>query len=306
MFTRITSSIVIVTFNTKELTRNCLTSLHPACRGLSSEVIVVDNNSFDGTSAMIRSEFPEVVLVPNPRNVGFAAANNQGISGSKGEYILCLNSDTILREDALRNTLDFMRSHPEASIVGVRLLNKDGTIQQSCRSFPSVLNVFSEAFFLYKILPKNRVLGKYYLGWFTYDEVQEVDVILGAFMMIRRSVFDKIGLFDERFFIFTEETDFCLRASRAGLKTYFYPGAEVIHLGGQSAEQDPQRMFRDIYRTQIYLFRKHYASLEYVFMVLFRTIGVAIRVIVYALIGLLLVKPGYFRKSKYYLMVFFN
>lgn len=299
----ITLSIIIVTYNTREITRECLLSIRATSGSISKEVIVIDNNSDDGTSTMIRSVFPEVILISNSRNVGFAAANNQGLAIARGEYILLLNPDTVLKENALQSTMAFLSNHPEASIVGCRLLNPDGTVQPSCRSFPSVPNLFFEAFFLYRLFPRNTLIGKYYLGWFTYDRVQEVDVVLGAFMMIRRSVFEKIGLFDERFFMYTEETDFCLRAKRAGLKTYFYPGGEVIHLGGKSAEQDPQKMFRDIYRTQLYLFRKHYSSPEYVVMGLLKAAGVALRVVVYAAIGVVTLQFAYIRKSRYYLGV---
>jgi len=294
-------SIIVVSYNTVELLKDCLRSIYRNREALSLEVIVVDNGSWDGSAEMLNREFPDVHLIRNQENRGFAAANNQGIRIAKGEYILLLNPDTVLLEGSLGETLQFMKSHPEAGIVGVRLLNQDGTIQQSCRSFPTVLNVLFEALFLYKVFPRSRLVGKYYMGWFNYDRVQEVDVVLGAFMMVRRSVFEKIGMFDEQFFMFTEETDFCIRAKRTGLKTYFFPGAEVIHVGGQSAEQDPERMFREIYHTQLYLFRKHYRFPDCHLMVLLRVAGMAIRVILYAFYGLVALKPVYLRKSKYYL-----
>ncbi len=299
-------SIIIVSYNTREHLQSCLRSILETSEGFSYEIVVIDNNSRDGSADLVGQEFRSVRLIRNSTNNGFAAANNQGFAIATGEYLLLLNPDTIVRRDSLRNTLDFMKRHPEASIVGCRLLNEDGTIQRSCRSFPSVLNLFFEASFLYKLFPKNSLIGKYYLGWFTYDKVKEVDVVLGAFMMIRRSVFERIGNFDEKFFMFTEETDFCIRAKRAGLRTFFYPGAEVVHLGGQSAGQESQRMYRDIYRTQLYLFRKHFSHFEYVLMALLRAAGVAVRVLVYAMFGVFARKPAYLQKSRFYFGILFR
>ncbi|MGI0009981.1 MAG: glycosyltransferase family 2 protein, partial [Nitrosopumilaceae archaeon] len=193
-------SIIIINYNTRDLLRACLKSVFQKTQDLDFEMIVVDNASVDGSLEMVEQEFPQVKKICNAENRGFAAANNQAIKQANSEYILLLNSDTEVLDGAINKTIEFMKQRPETSIVGCKLLNPDGTLQPSCRSFPSVWNLFTESFFLYKAFKRTKLFGKYYMSFFDHTSIREVDVVMGAFMLIRREVIDAIGLFDEDYF----------------------------------------------------------------------------------------------------------
>lgn len=222
-------SIVIVSYNTKKLTLKCLESVFKETKDVSLEVFIVDNASSDGSVLTIRKEFPQVSLIVNKENLGFARANNQAIKQAKGRYILLLNSDTEVLENALGEMVAFMGSHKDIGILGPKLLNSDSTLQPSAESFPSLSTQIYEVFLLSKIFPKSKEFGKLHLSWWDFDSGREVDKITGAAFLIRREVIEKIGLLDENFFMYYEEVDFCKRAKEAGFKVYFYPKAKVTH-----------------------------------------------------------------------------
>lgn len=251
-------SIIIVNYNTSDLLINCINSIYENAGSINFETIVIDNNSTDDSVARVRKLLPQIKIIVNDQNVGFAKANNQAIKKSVGEVILLLNSDTVILDKAIDKSYQFLRDYPDAGIVSCKLLNPDRSLQPSCRSFPSVLNYFSESFFLYKLLPHSRIFGKPYMTFFKYDEIKKVDVVMGAFMMIRRNVFNDIGFLDEDFFMYSEETDFCLRAHRQGWGIYFYPDAEIIHLGGGSSAQLPTKMFLELHKSQMRFCYKHH------------------------------------------------
>jgi len=230
---RVVVSIILVNHNTREILRKCLKSIGKQTKGIAYEIILVDNNSTDGSAEMVQGEFPAVQLIRNSENRGFAAANNQGISRACGDYTLLLNSDTEVLDGAIQRTLEFMERHPEAGVVGCKLLNRDGTLQPSCRSFPSVLNLFTESFFLYIIFKRSNLFGKYHMTFFNHESIREVDVVKGAYMMIRKEVFDRVGLFDESYFMYAEEMDFCYRAKKSG--PFF---RESTHHKGDTPESD--------------------------------------------------------------------
>jgi GT2 family glycosyltransferase len=269
------------------------------------ETIVVDNASTDGSREMLAIEFPQVKAVCNDINRGFAAANNQGIRLAQGRYILLLNSDTIILDWAVEKVLGYMIEHPEASIVGCKLLNREGTLQPSCRSFPSLWYLFSEASFLYLLFKRTQIFGEYHMSNFDHDSARRVDFVMGAFMMIKREVFERAGLLDETYFMYTEETDFCYRAAQQGFQVHFTPSAQIVHYGGGSTETR-QSYFDQIHLTQILFIRKHFRGIKKYFGVLLKQFGIALRVLVYGLIGLLCDNRSLRQKSLIYAKVLYK
>lgn len=252
-------SVIIVNFNTKDILKNCIDSIIRESSNFSYEIIVVDNGSTDGSTAMVKENFPEAKLVENRENIGFAAANNQGVQIAKGKFILFLNSDTVIIDNAIKGTLDFMRQKDDIGIVGCKLLNSDMTLQPSCYFFPSLFRHT----LVQKAIPRILVPRKFHdhienmITRWDYGHMRDVDYVRGAFLMIRRSVFEEIGLLDEDFFMYGEEADFCWRVKDFGWRVVFFPGASVIHLGGASVKlkghEIMQRTVSDL------LFRKkHY------------------------------------------------
>lgn len=253
-------SLIIVNYNTRELLRQCLRSLRHARISLTIETFVIDNASRDGSAEMVAQEFAEVKLMQNAANAGFAAANNQGLRRGRGEYLLLLNSDTEVRPGALEHCVAFFRAHPDAGIVGCKLLNADGSVQPSCESFLSLPLLFYESFFLEKFFPHNRVFGRRAMTYFDYDRALPVDYVKGAFLMIRRRAFEDIGLLDERFFFYAEEMDWCYRARAKGWEVYFTPEAEVLHYGGQSGDPLSPAIFVQLQRARYQFYRKHHGA----------------------------------------------
>ena len=247
-------SIIIVNWNTRELLARCLASIYQHPPRVPFEVIVVDNASSDGSAAMVRERFPQVRLIENQENVGFAKGNNQAIAASQGKYILLLNSDTVVLPQALNRLIDFIETHPRAGMAGPRLLNPDGSLQPSCTPFPTLAREAWRLFHGYRIKP----LAEYPMA--TWDEItpREVDVLMGACLLVRREVIDQIGLLDEAFFMYSEEVDWCLRTKRAGWLVWWVPQASVVHYGGQSSRQASEKMFLQLYRSKVLFFRKHY------------------------------------------------
>jgi GT2 family glycosyltransferase len=230
---------------------------------MTFEVIVVDNASSDSSADMIRSEFPRAELIANAENRGFAAANNQAITVAKGRYVLLLNSDTIVVDGALDEVVAFADLHPEAGIVTCRVLNKDWTLQPTCFMFPSVLNMFLWATYLSKVFATSRFFGRERMVWWHRDDVREVDVATGCFMLVRRQAIEQVGLLDERFFMYGEETDWCHRFKKAGWRILFTPDAEIIHLGGASTRQISSEMFLQYAKSMLLLFKKHKSWFSY-------------------------------------------
>ena len=250
-------SIIIVSWNTRDLLRDCLRSIYDQAGSTSLEVTVVDNGSSDGSAEMVKTEFPGVVLIQNAENRGFAAANNQGIKAARGRYVLLLNPDTALLNDALEKVMAFADSHSEAAVVGCRVLNLDRTLQPTCFMFPSLLNMLLSTIYLYKLFPKNRFFGRERMTWWDRNDFREVDVVTGCFMLVRRGAIEAVGLMDERFFMYGEETDWCYRFNQAGWKVMFTPTAEIIHLGGQSSKQVAVEMSLQLRAGILQFFRRN-------------------------------------------------
>jgi N-acetylglucosaminyl-diphospho-decaprenol L-rhamnosyltransferase len=245
-------SAVVVTLNALPWVQRALESV----RGC--ETVVVDHGSTDGTVDLVRTRFPHATLVEQG-NRGLGAGWNAGIERSRGEYVLLLNADAWLVADALERLVEFADSRPDAAYVGPRLRNADGTLQRSARAFPTVWRLATEYLFLRKLAPRSSALNAFYAGGFDHDEVREADWLMGACMLVRRAAIEEVGGLDERFFLFSEETDWCYRFRRAGWSVVFYPGAECVHVGGAT---HGGRFFREQVRSHLLFLEKHHGVRE--------------------------------------------
>ena len=255
-------SLVIINYNTKEFLGKCLKSIYENTHEISFEVFVVDNNSKDESTKMVKKEFPQVNLIKNEINVGFAKANNQAIRKSSGRYILLLNSDTLVSPNSLNMMKRFMDHHPQAGALGCKLLNPDLTLQPSCREFPSFVTLLFESTFLDQLFPSNKVIGRYKLSSWNHNEIREVDQPMGACLMVRRKTMEEVGLLDEGFHMFFEEVDWCYRIKKRGWKIYFLPEAKVIHYGGQSIRKVNFKMFFSWHKSRYRFFKKRYPNIS--------------------------------------------
>ncbi len=255
-------SIIIVSWKVKDLLQSCLKSIFEETENISFEVILIDNASQDGTVEMVREKFPSVLLMGSKENLGFAKGNNIAIPGAKGRYVLLLNPDTFILDRALEKMARFMDAHSEYDACGCKLLYPDGTLQESCRRFPGFWSQFFILLKLHNFFPRWACIGKYYMKDFKYDEVCEVDQVMGACLMARKGVFEKVGLLDEHFWAWFEEVDWCLRLKKTGGKLVFFPGAEIIHHKGQSFNQYWRRQW--LFNTSMLTyFKKHHSFLSY-------------------------------------------
>jgi GT2 family glycosyltransferase len=245
-------SIIIVNWNTKDFLLQSLESIAGIIENVQAEVIVVDNGSSDGSLIAVRERFPIFALIQNERNYGFAKAVNQGFQKASGNYLFLLNPDTRVKEGAIETLMAFMDAHPEAGVAGAQLLNPNGSKQNSIANFPSLATELLNKSLLRWLFP-DRFPGKER----TYSGPIEVDSVIGACMMVRREAIEEVGLLDEDYFLFLEETDWCYRMKKAGWKVYHVPQAEVIHFQGKSAEKDKKRAKIEYYRSRYHFFKKN-------------------------------------------------
>lgn len=252
-------STIIVNYNVKELLRKCLQSIFDFQKGLNFEVIVVDNHSEDQSTKMVQQYFPIVKLIDNKRNLGFSAASNQGIKESRGRYILLLNPDTEFTLDGISEMIMFMDSFPQVGICGPKMVDPRGETHFSARSFPSYLTaISSHQSILNRLFPHNPLSKKYLLKDQDRNQRKEVDWISGSCLLTKRSVFEKIGLLDEQFFIYVEDVDFCYRAKKAGFSVYYFPNSVVIHHIGKSTQKRKLAMLVEHHRSMYHFYRKHH------------------------------------------------
>jgi len=240
-------SVVVVTFNALPWVEQCLDSV------AGREVIVVDNGSTDGTVAFVRERYPDVRVIEQD-NRGMGGGNNTGMRAADGRYFFLLNSDAWVVDDAVDRLVRFADGHPDAAVVGPKLLNTDGTLQRSVRGEPSLWRLATEYLYIRKLAPHSRLLNPLYAGDFRHDAVREADWLFGPALLVRREAADAVGLFDERFFMFSEEVDWMTRFRRAGWKVLFFPDAEVVHVGGAS---HGGRLYVENLRGHLRLFDKH-------------------------------------------------
>lgn len=256
-------SVIIVNYNVKYYLEQCLEAVRRASQGLQIEVIVVDNLSTDGSIPYLRERFPGVTFIENKENVGFARANNQAIRMSAGKYVLLLNPDTIVAEYTLSDFIRFMDSHPEAGGAGAYMLRTDGTFApESRRGLPTPFVAFCKMSGLAALLPQSRVFGRYYMRYLNENEVNEIEIISGACMLLRREALDKVGLLDEDFFMYGEDIDLSYRILKGGYKNYFLP-TRMLHYKGESTEKSSFRYTYTFYQAMRLFFRKHYAHYSF-------------------------------------------
>lgn len=261
-------SVIIVNYNVKYFLEQTLNSIDAAAKSFYSvnqnfsfEIIVVDNNSVDGSSELIRKKFPHIHLIENKINSGFAKANNQALRISRGEYVLLLNPDTVLEENTFEKTIQFMDEHSEAGALGVKMVDGKGNfLPESKRGFPTPEVAFYKLFGLSKFFPQSKLFGKYHLGYLNENQIHEVDVLAGAFMLIRKKVLDEIGLLDEAFFMYGEDIDLSYRIKKAGYKNYYFPETRIIHYKGESTKKGSLNYVRMFYSAMDIFAKKHFSS----------------------------------------------
>lgn len=253
-------SVVIVSYNVKHFLEQCLYSVRAASTGIDAEIFVVDNASVDGSVKMVKEKFPEVKCIANQDNAGFAKANNQAIRQSTGEYILLLNPDTIIETDTFVKIIAFMDSHPDAGGLGVKMVDGTGKfLPESKRGLPTPGVAFCKVFGLSRLFPKSKTFNKYHLGYLDKDKTHQVEILAGAFMLMRKSVLDKVGLLDEAFFMYGEDIDLSYRIIKAGYHNYYYPDARIIHYKGESTKKGSLNYVFVFYNAMIIFARKHYS-----------------------------------------------
>ncbi len=256
-------SVAIVNWNTRDMLIDALASIYDAPPPFDYEVIVVDNASPDGSASAVADRFPQVNLIANVDNNGYAKGNNQAIECAKGAYILLLNPDVLLPVGGLAKVVAFMDEHSDAGALGVRQVHLDGRLQRSVRGFPTPLAVCCELLGLSRLFPRNTVFGAYRMTTFDYAHVAEVDQPMGTFLLLRRAVVEQIGGLDEAFPIFFNEVDWCLRCKRADWKIFFTPEVEIVHYGGASTAQVGAAMAWESRRGLLQFYAKHYGALRY-------------------------------------------
>jgi GT2 family glycosyltransferase len=251
-------SVIIVSWNVREYLKACLASIYRSRPGADIEVIVADNKSSDESPRMVEADFPQVKLIVNSANLGYARANNIALKESKARNVLFLNPDTEVSGDTLPRMKLLMDRHAAWSGLACKLIYPDGALQENCRHFPSIFTDLMESLYLDWAFPKNRFFNYYRMGSWGHDRERIVDVPYGACFMVRRSVLDNIGPMDERFFMYYDEIDLCRRIKKAGGSIWYIPGIKVIHHSNKSSDQIPDRVFAWKYASKILYFEKHF------------------------------------------------
>lgn len=255
--------IVVVSYNTRDDLRNCLSSIFRSQQDCALKVWVVDNNSSDGSAEMVASEFPAVRLIANSENIGFSRSNNLAIREMETPFVLLLNPDTVVSDRVFDTTIAFLRQNQTAGMVTCKLVKADGTLDLACRrSFPSAFDGFCRAVGLAELYPKSKLFARYNLTYLHEDEPAEVDAINGAFMMLRREALLQVGLLDEEFFMYMEDLDWCYRFRQCGWKIFYDPTTSVIHLKGQSGKKTSSKMIRAFFESMELFCRKHYLHMQ--------------------------------------------
>lgn len=271
-------SVIIVSYNVKEFLQQSILSLKNSLNNIEHEIIVVDNDSVDGTNEIIKYKFPNIKLIENDTNRGFAAACNQGLKISKGDYLLLLNPDTMIQEDTIHTMIDFFESVPDAGAAGCKILNADGTLQLACRrSFPTPFIALPKILGLSRLFPKVEMFGKYNLTYVDPDQLLEVDAISGSFLMFRREVWDKIKNLDETFFMYGEDLDYCYRIKAAGWKIYYVPSTKIVHYKGESAKSASFDNFITFYKAMDIFVKKHFSKSSSIFLDILFRLGILTR-----------------------------
>lgn len=254
-------SVIIVNYNVEFFLEQCLNSVYAALKHVEGEVFVVDNNSIDGSLDMVAEKFPNVILIANKDNVGFSKANNQALRIAKGDYHLLLNPDTIVEEDTFQKVVEFMDAHPDAGGLGVKMIDGKGNfLPESKRGLPTPRDAFYKIFGLSRLFPRSKRFGRYHLSYLDKDQLHEIEILSGAFMLMRKETLDKVGLLDEAFFMYGEDIDLSYRIVLGGYKNYYFPGTRIIHYKGESTKKSSVNYVFVFYNAMIIFAKKHFSS----------------------------------------------
>jgi GT2 family glycosyltransferase/lipopolysaccharide/colanic/teichoic acid biosynthesis glycosyltransferase len=269
-------SVIIVNYNVRQFLENSLTSVLRAMEGIQGEIIVVDNASDDGSAGMVRTKFPQVRLITNATNAGFARANNIALKEASGDFILLINPDTIVQEDTFRVMIRFLRDHPDVGLAGCKILNPDGSFQLPCRrSFPTPWVAFTKIFGLSALFPSSRLFGQYNLTYLDPDQSYPVDAVSGSFMMMTRSAYARVGGLDETFFMYGEDLDWCYRVRQAGFQVYYVHETQIVHFKGESTRRSNIDEVRVFYGAMELFVQKHFSHSR--LGVFFLRLGIVLR-----------------------------
>ena len=254
-------SVVIVNYNVEHFLEQCLNSVCAAMKNIEGEIFVVDNASVDGSMAMVKEKFSELTLIENQENVGFSCANNQAMKMANGEYVLLLNPDTLVEEDTFEKVIAFMDEHPDAGGLGVKMIDGKGNfLPESKRGLPTPKVAFCKIFGLSALFPRSKKFNQYHLGHLDKNETHEIDILSGAFMLMRKSALDKVGLLDEAFFMYGEDIDLSYRLQLGGYKNYYYPDTSIIHYKGESTKKGSLNYVFVFYNAMIIFAKKHFSK----------------------------------------------
>jgi GT2 family glycosyltransferase len=271
-------SVIIVNYNVKHFLQQCLNSVLEAAKKIDTEIWVVDNNSVDGSVQMLKTNFPQIKLIANKTNLGFSKANNQAIKKAKGKYILLLNPDTIVEENTFVKIVDFMEKHPKAGGLGVRMIDGNGKfLPESKRGIPTPKVALFKMLGLCRLFPKSKLFARYYLGHLDKNKTNEVEILSGAFMLIRKSVLDEIGLLDETFFMYGEDIDLSYRILKAGYKNYYFADTTIIHYKGESTKKGSLNYVFVFYNAMIIFAKKHFAKKNAAFFMFLIKMAIVLR-----------------------------
>lgn len=271
-------SIIIVAWNVRKLLYDCLKSVYDQTKGIDFEVIYVDNASEDGSVEMVRSEFPQAKIIKNEENKGFIKANNQGIEIANGRYVLLLNSDTIVLDNAIAKTVKFADEHPKAAVVSCKVLYPDRTLQRTCFMYPSVLNMFLDTTYLFNIFPESKFFGREQMSWWHYNDVREVETVCGCYSLVRKEAIKQVGLMDERYFVYGDDPDWCYRFRKSGWKIMFTPDCQIIHYGGQTTRQMARKLRLQLHGSELIFMKLHRGKLAFPFACLLKALFFILRV----------------------------
>lgn len=271
-------SIIIVNYNTKKLTMECIKSIYDSNIVSAFEIILVDNHSTDGSVSAVKEIFKDVQVVANQENVGFSKANNIAIDLSNGRYVLLLNSDTIVKNGTIDTMVQFMDEHKDIGASGCKVVLPDGTLDKAChRGFPTPSASFYYISGLARRFPNNSRFSGYHLSHLNMDDIHEVDCLVGAFMLVRREAISQVGLLDETFFMYGEDIDWCYRIKESGWKIYYHPHVEIIHYKGASSRKKPFKIVYEFHRAMYLFHRKHYSKRYLLFVNLAVYVGIGLK-----------------------------
>ena len=286
-------SVIIVNWNGADFLKRCLTQVFQTIKSIPFEVIVVDNASTDNSVCMLKEKYPGVALLENESNEGFARGNNQAFSQAHGEYCLMLNSDAFIHPNGVDKMIRIMQNNPSIGALGCRLENEDGTLQRSCYSFPTLLTELWAVVYLEKLFPRSTVFGKYNLTYWDCDDFREVDVVMGACLLLQKKALDQVGVLDEDYFMYSEEVDLCYRLKKSGWKVFFTPAATATHIWGGSSQKAPISSIIRLYRSRVLFFRKNYSWLYAFGYKILLTFSCLLRIVFGGLWGVITQKDAY-------------